>query len=287
MPGLEPTPGLASTLVPAIVNVVLQRETEWGEFSCGVIHGLQTKCVVSRPHTIKYHLPPAPASAQPTLSSPATTPPSASRTQAQKADIRSIKGKVRTLLYRTMLQMEGISWTWGQQNRYIDSALQDMIINTIGDVGYELFKPLKLQEETVTSMSQTQRFFKMYVSHNVQSALDLRLPVMEKAKAVKQLLLPRLKFLHKIEMEASILMFDLEKLNCIFVIMGAAVNNILKVYHEGMYKNVHAFTDNFYNPYSTVMTLIDDIWSDDALREWFELLCNLIITLRQSDMGMD
>jgi hypothetical protein len=49
---------------------------------------------------------------------------------------------------------------------------------------------------------------------------------------------------------------DLENLNCVFSLVGAAVHNAIKAYHEGTYENIDASAEQFYNTYNSIMVLI-------------------------------
>ncbi|KAG1875801.1 hypothetical protein F4604DRAFT_1924869 [Suillus subluteus] len=141
-------------------------------------------------------------------------------------------------------------------------------------------------------------------------ALNLRLPPEERAIVV-QAHLSGLQFLHKVEIvdgvevtrffeadyffnmivdviwqEGLYLNIDIEKLDCVFGLAGAAVHNALKAYREGTYENVDASAEQFYDAYNAIIKLINKIRLDDMLRERYIHLCNLIITRGEADLGM-
>lgn len=193
-------------------------------------------------------------------------------------------------------------------------------------VPYETFETPRVHEEMVTAMSHTRRLFKTHATHNIQDALHLHLPPVERAIAVKAHL-SGLEFLHKVKIvstlsrklfedsfctevdgvevtrffEAEYLInmmvdviwqrglyhdIDLEKLDCAFGLAGAAVHNALKAFHEGTYEDVEASADQFYDTYNSIMMLIKEIRHDNTLRERYETLCNIIIARGQADLGL-
>jgi hypothetical protein len=79
---------------------------------------------------------------------------------------------------------------------------------------------------------------------------------------------------------------DLENLDCVFGLAGAAVHNAIKAYREGTYENVDASAEQFYDTYNSIMVLIRRIRLDDALRERYVSLCNLIISRGKADLGL-
>jgi hypothetical protein len=68
--------------------------------------------------------------------------------------------------------------------------------------------------------------------------------------------------------------------------VGAAVHNAIKAYREGTYENVDASAEQFYDTYNSIMVLIRRIRLDDALREQYVSLCNLIISRGKADLGL-
>ncbi|KAG1900887.1 uncharacterized protein F5891DRAFT_979790 [Suillus fuscotomentosus] len=160
------------------------------------------------------------------------------------------------------------------------------------------------------SMSHTRRLFKTDTSHNILNTLNLPLPPVEMANVVKGHL-SRLNFLHKAEivdgikvthfLEANYLIdmiidvvwlqglyvdINRKRLDCVSSLAGAAVHNALKAYHKGIYKNVNASTEQFYDIYSSIIVLINRIRLDDVSRERYKSLCRSIIKHGEADLGL-
>ncbi|KAG1879756.1 hypothetical protein F4604DRAFT_1679347 [Suillus subluteus] len=235
-----------------------------------------------------------------------------------RAKVLSIKERAKYELRRVMLQKEGVAPTRKKRARTVKKALRVGRIVVVGHVKYKPFETRKVKEEMVSWMSNTRRLFKDYAIHNIQKNLGLHLPIEQQGAEVhhkKMLvltLLESLDFLHKFKYDDSGTLvcyafeadwfvdmivdviylnglhqhLNAENFDAVFGLAGAAAFNALSCFKKGVYENIDASTEQFCDPYSRIVAMMQLIQRDNAKKERLMWLCNLIIARGREILGL-
>ncbi|KAG2363759.1 hypothetical protein BDR07DRAFT_1375532 [Suillus spraguei] len=226
-----------------------------------------------------------------------------------RAEVLSIKERAKYELQHVMLQKEGVTPTRKKRARTVKKALRVGRIAVVGHIKYKPFETRKVKEEMVLWMSNTRHLFKDYAIHNIQKDLGLCLLIEQQGAKVQHkktlvpTLLESLDFLHKFKYDDSGTLvcyvfkadwfmdmivdviylnglhqhLNAENFNAVFSLAGAAVFNTLSCFKKGVYKNINAFTEQFCDPYSRIVAMMQLIQCNNAKKERLMWLCNLII----------